>query len=534
MFQLGEPRCVLCLLTSSASGPLEYTESTKSDAYEIAVIESMGQLNRITIEEIQEAKVVIVASNLFQSKGYVERLGMLAGKLMPPPTVNGSGRHYRARLDQALEALRREITRLMGDDGAAGVWSKVKAGQLRGSDVDDVLVQDKRVQGQKYRDAHAQDSTAELMKNEKKGKPRSTHTFATVNTITVFLNVHLGSNDASELKVPGRGKSKNEQTSVEKFHSFREVHSAAWDTRRHEKAQEFLNHFVRQNIAEIDEIPCEKSLKLVTLPAAERALYFELSSSSAEEARLKRCSHFDLDMEGISLDKPHKKVGKKGKKNSPQDSDEESEADSDAAAEDDDKDADSDVVIVTPGLRRHHARLDRAAVECKQDLKAKIKEAVALEVKIGHIKKHGPFRVWIRGCQERRVNDTDASSFIRKIIREATSKQSPATPNGKLTTRDPKRYDFPIVLPEGISGGTEPEQQSSKTAKSTKKENMATKKSKKAEDDDYRDDDDDDDDENGGAQKKKSAVDLHDEPKWDLREQTHFIRRLEKDIVDMV
>ncbi|KZT51637.1 hypothetical protein CALCODRAFT_487771 [Calocera cornea HHB12733] len=94
--------------------------------------------------------------------------------------------------------------------------------------------------------------------------------------------MHLGSNDASELKVPGRAKSKNEQTSVEKFHSLREVHSTAWDTRRHEKAQEFLNHFVRQNIAKIDEIPCEQSLKLVTLPAALR-VGFGFGGFKAEE-----------------------------------------------------------------------------------------------------------------------------------------------------------------------------------------------------------------------------------------------------------
>lgn len=87
-----------------------------------------------------------------------------------------------------------------------------------------------------------------------------------------------------------------------------------------------MNQFVRQNIAEIDEIPFEEHAVPVSLPAAERAIYLELEhhlqaldmnirrskikldndrdkrlqeslgdSASAEEALLKRCSHFVLD-----------------------------------------------------------------------------------------------------------------------------------------------------------------------------------------------------------------------------------------------
>ena len=91
-------------------------------------------------------------------------------------------------------------------------------------------------------------------------------------------------------------------------------------------AQAFLNKFVRQNYAEIDEIPYEEHIVPVQLPAAERAIYLELEhylqaldynvqkskakvdndrdrrqqealgdSKTAEEALIKRCSHFDLD-----------------------------------------------------------------------------------------------------------------------------------------------------------------------------------------------------------------------------------------------
>ena len=98
---------------------------------------------------------------------------------------------------------------------------------------------------------------------------------------------------------------------------------------RHRMAQSFLDRFVRQNIAEIDEIPWREQMGKILLPPAERALYVELKnhlealdmknnhktikskcksendrearlaqvlvgSDSPEEALLKRCAHFDL------------------------------------------------------------------------------------------------------------------------------------------------------------------------------------------------------------------------------------------------
>ncbi|KAI0339611.1 hypothetical protein BDW22DRAFT_1335785 [Trametopsis cervina] len=147
--------------------------------------------------------------------------------------------------------------------------------------------------------------------------------FGSLKTISAFLNIHLGVNDDGEGE--SAKKRKREQTDVEKFHSFREVHSFEWHAHRHELGQTFLNQFVRQNIAEIDEIPCTHIVEKITLPAAERAIYLELEhhlqalemtvkrgkksesdrekrvaqalgdSASAEEALLKRCAHFDLE-----------------------------------------------------------------------------------------------------------------------------------------------------------------------------------------------------------------------------------------------
>jgi hypothetical protein len=53
---------------------------------------------------------------------------------------------------------------------------------------------------------------------------------------------------------------------------YMEVRSLQWHERRHELAQSFLDRFVRQNVAEIDEIPYEEHEFCLHLPPAERAV----------------------------------------------------------------------------------------------------------------------------------------------------------------------------------------------------------------------------------------------------------------------
>lgn len=95
-------------------------------------------------------------------------------------------------------------------------------------------------------------------------------TFDDIKLLSNLLNVHLGIDEA----LPGtknRGKLKgNENTAAECFANFMEVKSIQWHERRRAKAQDFLNAFVRQNIAEIDEIPGEEKEIMVDLSPVER------------------------------------------------------------------------------------------------------------------------------------------------------------------------------------------------------------------------------------------------------------------------
>ncbi|KAH8110784.1 hypothetical protein DFH11DRAFT_1708434 [Phellopilus nigrolimitatus] len=231
------------------------------------------------------------------------------------------------------------------------------------------------------------------------------HDFASLKTISSFLDIHLGVDDDGEGQSAQVKKRRREQTGAEKFHSFREVRSLEWHAHRHQLGQNFLDQFVRQNIAEIDEIYSEEKIEKVNLPAAERAIYLELEhhlraldmtikrgkktesdrekrlaqalgeSSSAEEALLKRCSHFDLDV-----------------------TDEENAM---KACE----------VIVQERTKQ----LD----DCKKELVEKLEEALALQKKIGKTSEETYFQEYVRVTRDEGVGDKDASAMVLELLQEA-------------------------------------------------------------------------------------------------------------------
>jgi hypothetical protein len=100
--------------------------------------------------------------------------------------------------------------------------------------------------------------------------------YKTNNSIAAFMGVHLGTTDDAEGSAQSQKARSKEQTKAEKFHAFREVHSPAWHCRRDDLAQIFLDQFVRQNIAEIDDIPTVEHIHKFRLPASEGAVYLEL------------------------------------------------------------------------------------------------------------------------------------------------------------------------------------------------------------------------------------------------------------------
>ena len=164
------------------------------------------------------------------------------------------------------------------------------------------------------------------------GTPRHEN-FDDVQNLASLLGLYLGAEEPlhNSKIAKASGSKAAETTGAEQMSLFMEKKSVRWHERRLGKAQEFLDRFVRQNIAEIDEIPGEEIETLIDLPPVERAIYLELStylqslemnaqtakmskkksqsdresrmqkilqdSHSAEEALLKCCTHFDLSGE---------------------------------------------------------------------------------------------------------------------------------------------------------------------------------------------------------------------------------------------
>ncbi|GAA5872529.1 hypothetical protein JCM8547_006937 [Rhodosporidiobolus lusitaniae] len=154
--------------------------------------------------------------------------------------------------------------------------------------------------------------------------------FSHVKFIASMLHVHLGTDDDNEGTHAAVRVRADERTKAEEFRSYCDVRTKAWHKRRDDVAQRFLDQFARQNIAEIDEIPFDEEIVGVRLPGAEMAIYRELEhhlfavdpnlgklakikrdqqgdrdrrlrealgqSKTPEEALLKRCSHFSLDL----------------------------------------------------------------------------------------------------------------------------------------------------------------------------------------------------------------------------------------------
>lgn len=96
------------------------------------VISTAAQINSLTIEDVQEADLVIVASNLFQSNVYLANLEALAAVGTLP---SQDGRYFNARLDICLEGLKKQVE-LLKTDGATSVMKSIRDARRSGTYVE--------------------------------------------------------------------------------------------------------------------------------------------------------------------------------------------------------------------------------------------------------------------------------------------------------------------------------------------------------------------------------------------------------------
>ena len=170
-------------------------------------------------------------------------------------------------------------------------------------------------------------------------------------------------------------------------------------------------------------------------------------SDSAEEALLKRCSHFDLDF-----------TAHKNSDNAPKQCD----------------------VIVEERTKQ--------LKECREELSVVLQEAQRLHAKVPKGDEENHYERWLRVSKSTGVGDADATKEVQALI-EAAAKVKPPTKSASPKKPKPKKKGKIIC-----------------------------------EDDDDLDADEDEDD------KPKTDADLL----WDLREKTHRLRKLEKELVGRV
>ncbi|KAK3070488.1 hypothetical protein LTS18_015092, partial [Coniosporium uncinatum] len=102
--------------------------------------------------------------------------------------------------------------------------------------------------------------------------------FVDVKRMASFLGVNLGVDSFSSGPVTSQKwkTHRMEYTPAEQFNAFREMRTLTWHEDRHNRAQGFLDQFVRQNDAEIGEIRCVEVIVPFELRSDQRAVYLEL------------------------------------------------------------------------------------------------------------------------------------------------------------------------------------------------------------------------------------------------------------------
>nr|XP_018266781.1 DNA repair protein Rad8 [Kwoniella dejecticola CBS 10117]OBR88939.1 DNA repair protein Rad8 [Kwoniella dejecticola CBS 10117] len=410
----------------SKQWPSEITRFT-GKMFNIIVIQNMRDLQLKSISDLSKADIIVMASEIFEADGYWERFEYLSSQ--PEDWLNDKqgGRFFSDRLETAYSTLRDQV-QVLAEDGSEVLQQQMKDRQRSLKEESEKKKEahktsefGKRMKGKAYRDKYDDVSSASKKKGNKttvediekweasEGEEESDEDelaavpvptfrnakgtesfgnsnvhdnykklacpvmhmfrfrrviadeftyldkkslaallrlsscykwvlsgtppvsdFPAIRSIAAFMGIHLGMPDDAEGNAQAQKARAKEQTQAEKFHAFREIHSQAWHRRRDDLAQEFLNVFVRQNIAEIDDIPTVEHIHEIKLPASEGAVYLELEhhlqalemqarretkfknvtqgdrnarleealvdSKTAEEALLKRCCHFTLDL----------------------------------------------------------------------------------------------------------------------------------------------------------------------------------------------------------------------------------------------
>jgi hypothetical protein len=107
----------------------EIKKFVSSDAkMQVVTLTTASNLNSLTVENVIDADVIVVASNLFKSSVYLANLeAIAAGGALPA----SDGRYFNARLDASLDTLKQQVDRLR-EEGSVSVMDAIHAARKKG------------------------------------------------------------------------------------------------------------------------------------------------------------------------------------------------------------------------------------------------------------------------------------------------------------------------------------------------------------------------------------------------------------------
>jgi hypothetical protein len=87
----------------------------------VVTVHTGAEINSTTIEDIQKADIVLIASSMPNSNHYMENLGAFSGVSLPTK----AGRYFNTRLGEAHEALKKQVELLQQPGGAMKVHEAI-------------------------------------------------------------------------------------------------------------------------------------------------------------------------------------------------------------------------------------------------------------------------------------------------------------------------------------------------------------------------------------------------------------------------
>jgi hypothetical protein len=317
---------------------LKFLGEEQYEIYSVLVVQTFAQLQDLSITDVQNSRVVVISWSVFAEEEYVSHMAHFTA--IPEPSITGR-RAFDTWFNQASREIPRQVAALQSSDYTdfKSSTQDLLAKRLEHDDFK-VALPIKVQHGSAYQSFKATQAKAKVRAkskpNSNKPKLQSESTehqvpllhlfhfnrivvdeyhylnddkklgnvlasvsvkritalkrwvlsgtpalanFSDVDQIASYLGIRLGRyhfGDGVETTQSDRAR-RGDQTLVEDFLSQTEIMSRQWHKARHERAQEFLDLFVRQNEACLGHVACAERIRPIELDIGHHAVYLELS-----------------------------------------------------------------------------------------------------------------------------------------------------------------------------------------------------------------------------------------------------------------